>query len=71
MGLGGGDPPVIGLSTYRELAQRAPWHAPAVLLPASYVDAVSAAGGLPVLLSSLPGAAAAVTRLEGLIQRAG
>lgn len=71
MGLGRSDPPVIGLSTYREPARWAAWHAPAVLLPASYVDAVSAAGGLPVLLPSLPGAAAAVTRLDGLILTGG
>jgi putative glutamine amidotransferase len=65
------DIPVVGLSTYREPARWAAWHAPAVLLPASYVDDVSAAGGAPVLLPSAPGAAAAAARLDGLILTGG
>jgi putative glutamine amidotransferase len=66
-----GDVPVIGLSSYREPARWAAWHAPAVLLPANYVDEVTAAGGVPVLLPSVPGAASAVTRLDGLILTGG
>jgi putative glutamine amidotransferase len=63
--------PVIGLSTYGEPAQWAFWQAPAVLLPTSYLQQVTAAGGIPVLLPPLPGVAAAVTRLDGLILTGG
>jgi len=63
--------PVIGLSAYSEPAQWAVWQAPAVLLPAAYVQHVSAAGGIPVLLPPLPGVAAAVSRLDGLILTGG
>ena len=63
--------PVIGLSAYSEPAQWAVWQAPAVLLPASYVQQVTAAGGIPVLLPPLPGVAAAVSRLDGLILTGG
>ena len=65
------DAPVIGLSAYSEPAQWAVWQAPAVLLPASYVQQVTAAGGIPVLLPPLPGVAAAVSRLDGLILTGG
>ena len=42
--------PLIGITTYRELARWGTWHVPAVLLPAAYADAVADAGGEPVLL---------------------
>jgi len=63
--------PVIGLSAYSESAQWAVWHAPAVLLPAAYVQQVAAAGGIPVLLPPSPGVADAVSRLDGLILTGG
>jgi putative glutamine amidotransferase len=63
--------PVIGLSAYSETAQWAVWHAPAVLLPAAYVQQVAAVGGIPVLLPPLPGVAQAVSRLDGLILTGG
>ena len=63
--------PVIGLSAYSESAQWAVWHAPAVLLPAAYVQQVAAAGAIPVLLPPLPGVAEAVSRLDGLILTGG
>ena len=63
--------PVIGLTAYSEPAQWAVWKAPAVLLPDSYVQQVAAAGGVPVLLPPLPGMAAAVSRLDGLILTGG
>ena len=63
--------PVIGLTAYSEPAQWAVWQAPAVLLPASYVQQVAAAGGIPVLLPPVPGVAAAVARLDGLILTGG
>ena len=63
--------PVIGLTAYSEPAQWAVWQAPAVLLPASYVQQVSAAGGIPVLLPPVAGVATAVARLDGLILTGG
>jgi len=63
--------PVIGISTYREPANWLVWNAvPAVLVPATYVDAVRAGGGIPVLLPPLgPGddASTVVGRLDGLV----
>lgn len=62
--------PVIGLSVYREQARWGVWDQPADLLPTAYADAVSATGGLPVLLPpvDVPGAAdAVVARLDGLV----
>ena len=47
-------PPRIGLTTYREHASWGVWSEPADLLPATYADAVQAAGGVPMLLP--PGA---------------
>lgn len=67
-------PPRIGLPTYRERARFGVWDRQAVLLPDSYVDAVAAAGGLPVLLPpvDVPGAAvAAVEGLDGLLLTGG
>jgi len=47
-------PPRIGLTTYREHASWGVWSEPADLLPATYADAVQAAGGVALLLP--PGA---------------
>ena len=65
--------PLIGLSTYREQARWGVWDQPADLLPTQYADAVSRAGGVPVLLPPQdPGAAAdAVGRLDGLVVTGG
>ena len=43
-------PPLIGLTTYREPAAWGVWLEPADLLPASYADAIVAAGAIAVLL---------------------
>lgn len=62
--------PVIGLTTYREVAAWGVWRQPADVLPAEYAESVTAAGGLPVLLPpvGLPGAAdKVVARLDGLV----
>ncbi len=63
--------PVIGISTYREPASWLAWEqVPAVLLPARYVDAVRAGGGIPVLLPPIgPGddVNRLVSRLDGLV----
>jgi putative glutamine amidotransferase len=63
--------PVIGLSCYAEPARWAAWHAPAALLPSNYLDPVTEAGGIPVLLPPVPGIAAALSRLDGLILTGG
>jgi len=66
--------PVIGLTTYREQAAWGVWDQPADLLPRQYADAVTATGGLPVLLPpvALTGAAdAVVARLDGLVVTGG
>jgi len=63
--------PVIGLTAYCEDARWSHWHKPAVLLPANYADQVAVAGGIPVLLPPLPGIAAAVGRLDGVLLTGG
>jgi gamma-glutamyl-gamma-aminobutyrate hydrolase PuuD len=63
--------PLIGITTYREQARWGTWHVPAVLLPASYADAVAAAGGEPVLLPTGALTAEVVGRLDGLIVAGG
>ncbi len=65
-------PPVIGLSAYAVPARWGVWDTDAVLLPRAYVDAVAAAGGIPVLLPPLPGLIAGVLdRLDGLLLAGG
>jgi putative glutamine amidotransferase len=62
--------PVIGLTTYREQAAYGVWHQRADLLPTEYAEAVTATGGIPVLLPPVgePGAAdVVVARLDGLV----
>lgn len=63
--------PLIGISTYREQARWGSWDIPAVLLPATYVDAVAAAGGDPVLLPTGTVSAGTVARLDGLLLAGG
>jgi putative glutamine amidotransferase len=63
--------PVIGLSCYAEPARWAAWHAPAALLPMNYLSQVTEAGGIPVLLPPVPGIAASLARLDGLILTGG
>jgi putative glutamine amidotransferase len=43
-------PPVIGLTTYRQQAQTGVWDVEAAFLPAVYLNAVTVAGGIAVLL---------------------
>jgi len=63
--------PLIGISTYREQARWGSWDVPAVLLPASYVDAVAEAGGEPVLLPPRAMTRDVVARLDGLVLSGG
>ena len=58
---------VIGITAYSEVAQWGVWEQHATLLPQNYVDQVSAAGGVPVLLPPVPGVEQAVGRLDGLV----
>lgn len=64
--------PVIGISAYRERASWGVWDQPAVLVPATYVDHVAAAGGLPLVLppSSCPDDQV-VELLDGLVLAGG
>jgi len=66
-----GGQPLIGLSAYCEEARWGYWRSPAVLLPVNYAEQVTAAGGVPVLLPPLPGVAAVVDRLDGLLLTGG
>lgn len=63
--------PVIGLSSYAQPARWGSWDMPAALLPLNYAERVTAAGGVPVLLPPVPGIAAAVGRLDGLVLTGG
>ncbi|WP_127480970.1 gamma-glutamyl-gamma-aminobutyrate hydrolase family protein [Nocardioides pantholopis] len=66
--------PVIGLTTYREDAAWGVWHQRADLLPTQYAAAVTATGGVPVLLPPVDvvGAAEAVAdRIDGLVLSGG
>src|SRR3954471_9008257 len=63
--------PLIGITTYREQARWGTWDVPAILLPASYADAVAEAGGEPVLLPTGAISAEVVRRLDGLVMAGG
>jgi len=52
--------PVIAVTAYRETARWGIWERPADLLPATYADAVWQAGGQPLIVPAIPGAAAEV-----------
>jgi putative glutamine amidotransferase len=63
--------PVIGLTSYRQRAQTGVWDVQASFLPAQYIDAVTNAGGIAVLLPPQPvdaaEAAEVVASLDGVI----
>lgn len=64
--------PVIGISAYREQAKWGVWDQPAVLIPALYVDKVTEAGGIPVVLP--PSSCSDPTildRIDGLVLAGG
>ncbi len=63
--------PLIGITTYREQARWGTWDSAAVLLPASYADAVRDSGGEPVLLPTGATSGDVVTRLDGLVVAGG
>ncbi|WP_412542811.1 gamma-glutamyl-gamma-aminobutyrate hydrolase family protein [Longispora sp. K20-0274] len=62
--------PVIGITAYREPASWSVWSVPAVLIPATYVECVTAAGGHPVVLPPDP-SPAILSRLDGLVLAGG
>ncbi|WP_199700370.1 gamma-glutamyl-gamma-aminobutyrate hydrolase family protein [Galactobacter valiniphilus] len=67
--------PLIGITTYLEQAQTGVWDVPASFLPKVYLDAVTDAGGIALLLPPQPSspevAAAVIARLDGLIVSGG
>lgn len=63
--------PVIGVTVYSEQAKWAAWDTQATLLPQAYVDRIAAAGGLPVLLPSVPDIGEVLSRLDGLVLAGG
>lgn len=67
--------PLIGVTTYLERAQTGVWDVPASFLPKVYLDAVTDAGGIAVLLPPQPVspeiARAVLAALDGLIVSGG
>lgn len=59
--------PRIGLTTYWTDAQWGVWHAPAALVPGTYVDAVVEVGGAPLLLPPVGSDTSVLEALDGLI----
>ena len=70
-----GSKPVIGLTSYRQQAQTGVWDVEASFLPAVYLDAVTKAGGIALVLPPQPADADAVAevldRIDGLIVTGG
>ena len=63
---------MVGITTYVEAARWGVWDTRAALLPATYAEAVDAAGGRPVLLPPSPhGAAETVAALDALVLAGG
>jgi putative glutamine amidotransferase len=69
------DRPLIGITTYLEQSQTGVWDVPASFLPKVYLDAVTNAGGIAILLPPQPVDAHIATRvvnsLDGLIVAGG
>ena len=69
------EPPLIGITTYREQARWGVWDTRADVLHAQYADAVLAAGGVPVLLppasASDEVASLVVARIDALVVSGG
>jgi putative glutamine amidotransferase len=59
--------PIIGVTSYDPVASWGAWNAPATLVPQSYVEAVIAAGGIPIALPAVEDADAILERLDALI----
>ena len=63
--------PLIGITTYYQEAAWGVWKGPAALIPGTYVEAVAAAGGIPVLLPPVGTGVHVLDRLDGLITAGG
>ncbi|MQA07193.1 MAG: gamma-glutamyl-gamma-aminobutyrate hydrolase family protein [Pseudonocardiaceae bacterium] len=64
--------PLIGITTYLEWARYGIWHTEGPVLPRSYVDAMTAAGGVPMLVPPVgDGYAEIVAGLDGLVLSGG
>jgi putative glutamine amidotransferase len=60
--------PVIGITSYAEQARWGQWNLPAALIPLSYVHAVEAAGGRPLLVPpSEEGVEETLDALDGIL----
>lgn len=60
--------PIVGISSYVERAEWGPWAAPAVLVPLTYVRAVDAAGGRPLVVPPMVDAVEeTLDALDGII----
>ena len=59
--------PRIGLSTYLEVASWGVWSRPAAIVPQVYLDAVTGAGGQPVLLPPTPTDPGVLDVCDGLL----
>lgn len=67
-----GGRPLIGITTYLEWARYGVWHTEGPVLPRSYVDAMTAAGGVPMLIPPLgDGFGEIVAGLDGLVLSGG
>src|SRR5438128_2738853 len=64
---GSGRRPRIALTTYFQGAKWGVWDATAALLPASYLEAVVAAGGTPLLLPPIGTDPSVLDLVDGLI----
>lgn len=64
--------PLVGVTSYLEPAAWGVWNAPAALLPRTYLDAVTRAGGTPVLLPPQAGPVERLLdRLDALVLAGG
>jgi putative glutamine amidotransferase len=64
--------PIIGISAYREQAKWGVWDQRAVLIPAAYVDKVTEAGGLPVVIPPTTATEPEILdRIDGLLLAGG
>ena len=64
--------PVIGIAAGELVASYGPWKEKVSLVPAAYVHAIADAGGIPVVLSPIPGTAERLAeRIDGLVLTGG
>jgi gamma-glutamyl-gamma-aminobutyrate hydrolase PuuD len=61
------DKPLIGITTSLEFADESGWASQYALVPETYLTAVGAAGGVPVLLPPQPAGEAVVARVLGAV----